>query len=187
MKPDDNQYISDCDLSYTITGSWDNYSNVEVTIKNNGCQPVDGWFVDLKTNGEIENIWNSQIIHHNDELYSLKALNYNSIIYPNSSITFGFIFKGNVSDLNSMLLYQNRVTEEFEVNIDVEIIDNWQDGFTGQIIISNFEDYPLENWILTFNSDFDILTLWPCELIKNANGSYSIRGIYVIKLNMLLV
>jgi len=171
------QPLKDCEISYKITGSWDNYSNVEVTIKNNGSQPVDGWFVDLKTNGEIQNIWNSQIIDNIDGLYTLKALDYNSIINPGLSITFGFTFKGDINDLDSMLLYQNRVVEAYKVNVEVEVVNDWGYGFTGQIVISNLEDYPLENWILTFNADFDITNLWPCDFIKNNDGSCSIRGI----------
>lgn len=76
-----------------------------------------------------------------------------------------------------MLLYQNRVVEAYKVNVEVEVVNDWGYGFTGQIVISNLEDYPLENWILTFNADFDITNLWPCDFIKNNDGSCSIRGI----------
>ncbi len=171
-------------IDYNIVSSWGSTQNISVTITNTGTKPIENWALSYNLNGDVENIWNAKVVELNDHKY-IKNMEYNSDIMPNKSVNFGYTLAnaGNIPD--SITTCQARVEKDSGYTVDLKITSDWGSGFNGEIIIKNTSEQPIENWELTFDSNFKISNSWAATITNSDMGRYTLKGTYnkVIKPN----
>ncbi|MEM6255427.1 MAG: cellulose binding domain-containing protein [Cyanobacteria bacterium P01_D01_bin.156] len=57
-----------------------------------------------------------------------------------------------------------------------EVSQDWGHGFVGYIHLQNQDTKILDDWVLTFETTFDIETLWGGEIIEHQNHRYTVRA-----------
>jgi len=62
------------------------------------------------------------------------------------------------------------IAEGFDVQLIVT--NEWDEGFNGDIILSNTSNVPLEAWMLSLDTNFEIADLWGEALVENSSNSY---------------
>jgi hypothetical protein len=80
-----------CAATVTIASRWPGGYQAEVTVANTGAQPVSGWTVTWAfANGEvITQVWNG-LDTASGAQHSVRNADYNGILGPGTSTTFGF-------------------------------------------------------------------------------------------------
>jgi lysophospholipase L1-like esterase len=86
---------SNLKAEYTVSNSWGSGGSVSVKITNNSSSTVSSWTVQwvFPSNQQITNIWGGTYTQ-NSQSVIVKNAEYNGIIAPNSSVTFGFNYSG---------------------------------------------------------------------------------------------
>ncbi|WP_159083966.1 cellulose binding domain-containing protein [Saccharobesus litoralis] len=76
---------------FSLNGEWGSGFNATVKITNDSQQDIEGWSVDLKYNDatKINHMWNASLSNSNG-VYTATNANYNRVIKPGSSASFGF-------------------------------------------------------------------------------------------------
>ena len=70
--------------------AWSYGYNGEIKIENNSDSSLDGWTLEFDFADEITNIWNANIVSHEDNYYVIENAGHNGSIVPSSSVSFGF-------------------------------------------------------------------------------------------------
>ena len=78
-------------VDYAISSSWDDMVQGEIKITNTTDIPIEAWTLSFASNIEIDSLWGGRIINDSDNRYSISSESWNNLIYPNNSITIGFI------------------------------------------------------------------------------------------------
>ena len=61
-----------------------------------------------------------------------------------------------------------------DVSISFQVDSQWQGGFGGSITITNRGDTAIEGWLLNFDSQFSITSLWNAERVMATDNNYTI-------------
>lgn len=153
-----------------ITAEWDSAYNVLIFVENKTYSTIHNWGIIYLTHDEIVNPYNVNAMK-NSEGYILRNAGYNQDIPAKSVISFGFTFvKSSLTgkDLpdNIDLFYGKKVTGLQNATIENEIINIWNGGYIGNIIITNNSNEALEDWSLLIENEDSFVNLW--------NGTISI-------------
>lgn len=62
-------------------------------------------------------------------------------------------------------------------DVNVLVRNDWGQGFTAEIIITNLGNTPLNDWLLEFDAPFEITNLWNANLESATAGSYKISNL----------
>ena len=180
---DETRYYSVTDgLNYqietTVLSSWQGHSNVELKIKNTGSNKIDNWHITFSTPCAIENIWNANIVESDDRgTYTIRNNYYNQDIEVAGEVTIGMtIDSEEISDISSWYLLN---TKKIEVEYDKYLIDyqeysNWSSGFNGALFLNSYEE--IEDWSLSFDSEYKITTVSNAILELCDDGTYLIKN-----------
>lgn len=160
------------EMEISITASWDNHYNADVTLKNKLDEKIDNWMVAFDFNNNIENIWNAKIISHEKNHYVVKNADWNQDIPVGGQITFGMTvsYEEEVSNLTNYYDATDLVEVEREYDITYTEFAQWDDKINGQITIQNNSEEDIEDWRLEFLSDVDFDNVWNAELLECADG-----------------
>ena len=80
---------SDYNVTYNLQSAWNTGCIMEITISNTSDENIEDWSMKMDFPYTIQNIWRSKITAQEGNTYSLKNLEYNSIIRPGATETFG--------------------------------------------------------------------------------------------------
>ncbi|MCR5835634.1 MAG: cellulose binding domain-containing protein [Lachnospiraceae bacterium] len=109
----------DFNIDYTVTSDWKTGFNADITITNNTSDKLVDWVLEFDFDRNITEIWNATIVSHEGNHYVVKNKEYNSVIKPEKSISFGFSgTDGSEKDVPSNYIvsaFQNECTVTFEV------------------------------------------------------------------------
>jgi endoglucanase len=80
-----------CQVTYTIHGSWPGGFTTQVTIRNTGTAPIDGWTLRWAFVGaqRVTNSW-SNVLSQDGATVTASNQSWNRRIVPGQSVTFGF-------------------------------------------------------------------------------------------------
>jgi len=80
---------------YDVTSSWQGGYIANISIKNNGTQPINGWTVNwtYSDNSVVQSLWNANLTG-NSPSYSASDVGWNAYIAPGASASFGFVVAG---------------------------------------------------------------------------------------------
>ena len=62
------------------------------------------------------------------------------------------------------------------INVSYSQVQDWGNGFQGQITIANNGDTNLVNWDLEFDLSNNISSIWDAQIISSGDGSYTIEN-----------
>lgn len=81
-----------CAAQYTVTNSWPDGYQAEVTVRNQNGQGLNGWAVSwrLPAGQSINNLWNGSL-DRNGATVTVQNASYNAVLTANGTTTFGFI------------------------------------------------------------------------------------------------
>ena len=165
-------------INYYVNDTWSNYQNIEIVITNESDTPLKNWALKYDTKGEISNIWNGVIVSDSDNLTIIKNLGYNYVIRPEESISFGYTLYNEKNCFpDNIELCSNRFAcndDSYEIELNVE--NNWEDGFVGTIDIRNIGDHPFTAWELSFDTNFSIESMWNANILNNSNNRYTVEN-----------
>ena len=163
---------------YEIKGSWDNNQNVEIRIKNIGSEPISNWALKYDTHGEISGLWNGIAYSSSETQYIIKNAGYNYEIQPDQEVNFGYCVTGENLEIPKAFEIcsqrSNKAENEYIVSLDVT--NNWDTGFTGEIKIQNLSYEPIEAWRLNFCTNFTIEDIWNASFVSSEATSYCISN-----------
>jgi hypothetical protein len=100
-----------CAVAYTRTSEWSGGVVAQVTITNTGTASISGWTLTFTFPGDqkITNAWNTTATQTGAAV-SAKNLNYNGVIAPGASTSFGFQATWHTSDANPTAFALNGAT-----------------------------------------------------------------------------
>jgi hypothetical protein len=81
-------------IDYAVTDKWGTGFVASVTITNTGTTAITDWVAEFDLASEIVNIWNGSIQSRVGNRYRVAAMDYNRVINPGQSVTFGFQASG---------------------------------------------------------------------------------------------
>ncbi|WP_088979664.1 glycoside hydrolase family 9 protein [Micromonospora coxensis] len=83
-----------CAVAYQVHGVWPDGSNTQVTIRNTGTTPVNGWTLRYAYTGDqkVTQGWSAQV-SQSGATVTAKNLSWNAKIAPGGSVTFGLLAK----------------------------------------------------------------------------------------------
>lgn len=168
---------SSVQVEFNLIDKWDGGYNAEVKIKNTGDTTVENWSLKFDFDEEITNIWNANIKQHLDETYVIKNNEWNNNIAPNSEVIFGF--SGTCEEelkepCNYEIISIKRENDKEDYSIVFEVINDWIDGYSAQITITNNTPETMEGWHLEFNFDKPIDSMWNGIIEKQEGTRYYI-------------
>lgn len=168
---------NDFKITYTLTSYWDTGYNANIKIENTGNYDIEDWRLKFKSQNKISNIWNAEILENTENEYSIKNIGWNQDIPKKECVEFGIsgedMFKGFPDDYE--LVSSISEVEENGYLIEYTVDSNWENGFTGNIRITNNTENTIEDWVLEFDFDRNITNIWNA-VSQECNGSH-----YVIK------
>ncbi|MEM9485042.1 MAG: cellulose-binding domain-containing protein, partial [Cyanobacteria bacterium P01_F01_bin.116] len=60
--------------------------------------------------------------------------------------------------------------------LNFSIVNDWEDGFTGNLSITNSGTAAINNWTIEFDGPFEITNLWNGEIVSQNENRYVIRN-----------
>ncbi len=83
----------------------------------------------------------------------------------------GFDFRGEIANIWNAVLESS---EDYDVVFKVK--DSWNEGFNADITISNQEENTIEDWVLEFDFDAEITSIWNGTILSGEGGHYVIQN-----------
>ena len=163
-----------------VTSSWEGYANIDLKIKNTGDQKIENWHLTFETPYTIENIWNASILEiESGRTYTIRNNYYNQDIDVNSEVTIGMTLSIGESEFENLSNWYLLNTKRVEVDsnyffISYQEYSRWDGGYNGALILSS-QEY-VEDWSLTFDSEYEISSISNATMDINEEGLYQITN-----------
>ena len=173
------QYIHDgYKINYEITDTWSNGFTTYITVYNSGTTEINGWALKCDSNITIANIWNAVVYKSSEDYLVINNDVFNANIPVDSSITFGYTSIGEPTVPEDITLSQLRIKNNDDMTVNLEVKSEWDDGFIGNIEITNNSENDIVDWQLAFGSDFQIVQSDDLKIVEEAFDYYTIEGTY---------
>ena len=180
----DRTYVyDDYEITYDVTNSWGNTETIDISITNTGNETIENWMLAYDDfNGEISNIWDAKVTETDSGYQYVRNVGYNANIEPNQSISFGYTLDDYTGIPDTVIMAQDRLEKPSSgFSAVLNIINEWDSTFQGEIILTNDTNEPMEWWELTFDSNFtitEVKTSWAASVVNNGNCNYTFKGTY---------
>ncbi|MDE6678116.1 MAG: cellulose binding domain-containing protein, partial [Ruminococcus sp.] len=179
-----NFVYDDYSVSYNVTNSWGNTKVVAVTLTNTGDEPIENWMMYFNPNGEIQYVNHAEQKTTSAGITYFKNGGYNADIAPSASVSFNYAVNDCEAVPTDFILCQTRKTVASDYTVSLQVNDSWGENneyFNGNIIIQNNSEKSLENWELTFDTNFtitEITSSWAGTMTALEPYSYMLKGSY---------
>lgn len=165
-------------VTFTLTSNWDAGYNANVKLENTGDSTIQNWYLGFDYNNSITNIWNAEVSSNEGNEYVIKNVGWNQDIVAGNSIEFGLsgdhAFKGFPE--NYELIGTGTEVKEEDYAIQYVVDGDWGTGFYGSISVTNNTDIALEDWILEFDFDREIIEIWDGVIEEHEGNHYVVRN-----------
>ena len=166
--------IENCTISYIVANVWDRNQQIVMSITNNGEEVLRNWAVKFDTSGAVLSPWNAEVYSADSNSVVLRNCGYNYEIMPNATIEFGFQLNGEALSFPESVSLCNKVVDSTDkAEVSYEIYDIWDNGFNAASV-KNISDEPLVAWKLSFDGNFEIVSLWNGTLLHTSDGSFAV-------------
>ena len=167
------------DVVFAVTSAYEGAFNGEITVTNTGAEVIRDWAMSFTFAHEIQNIWNATVLSHTGNSYVVKNYDWNADIRPGESVSFGFVAmsQGTINPPEAFVLVMKEeavAPEKFAV--EVQSYSDWGTGCTGAMIVKNLTGEKLENWLLSFDYNREIVSISNAIIVSNENGHYVVRN-----------
>ncbi len=180
INPSNTQAIYTYDGYYVVfnlNGSWTGGHNVGIQIYNTSSETIEDWTLESDYSNNINNIWNASVLENANGVTKLYHDTWNSVIYPNSCVEFGYSSNETFDSFPSyfgMLGSEMTETNNELYSIDYNVTDEWEDGYTGEITITNNSENVIRNWALDFSCNNENISVWNARLITHEGNRVSV-------------
>ncbi|MBO4702468.1 MAG: cellulose binding domain-containing protein [Lachnospiraceae bacterium] len=180
INPSNTQAVYTYDGYYVVfnlNGSWPGGHNVGIQIYNTGSETIEDWTLESDYSNNISNIWNASVLENANGVTKLYHDTWNSVIYPNSCVEFGFSSNETFASFPTyfgMLGSEMTETNNELFSIDYNVTDEWEDGYTGQITITNNSENVIRNWALDFSCNNANISVWNAKILSHEGSRVSI-------------
>ena len=161
-------------VRFTLTSIWNNGYNANIEIANTGEYVIENWCIEFDLFQDISNIWNAEIIKAENGHYMIKNAKWNQDIPVGKSIYFCFEVQNLFLDFpkSYTLFGVLEETEKEKYEVVYNVVNDWNEGFSGNIVITNLSDDIIEDWSIECEFDNIISTIWNAEITSFENGRY---------------
>lgn len=177
-------------VELTITDTWQGACNARLVIKNTGETTIDNWALSFNTGCEITNIWNAVVSEKAmasvDSVpsykYTIKNAGHNKDIPVGAQIEIGFSMnipadQASVIISSSFSMVQNTVAiSEDQYTVSSFIYGDTNYNYNGYFVIRNDSDTMIEDWVLGFTTDINVIDFHTAELIERQGNQYLIKN-----------
>lgn len=170
---------SEYTVNYYIDNVWEGNYTARVEIVNKTDIAIENWMISFLCENELSNIYNATIVKHEEDLYQIKNVAYNQDIPANGTVSFGFqvTFEDKIDIPHPYIVFageQNVTNEQYDIAFN--ITEQWDDGYTGEIVITNLSDKTIEDWSLVFESEDELINVWNGTLVSDSDEYDVIRA-----------
>ena len=168
----------DYTVTFYISSYWDNGYNAEISIWNTSNTDIRNWYLFWDYSDDVVNIWNASIIEHEANGYIIKNDVWNQTIHANRSVSFGISGNSKFCGFpEKVLLVGSRNEESLEdYLVEYNLESSWDNEFKGSITITNNSNKMLENWVLEFDYERTITSIWDGIIEEEDDNHYIIRN-----------
>lgn len=168
------------EVNFKVTSQWNDGFNAEVTVTNISDTVIDNWAIGFDMPHKITNIWNGEIESEDDGYYVIKNAGHNQDINANQSVSFGFSATYEediiIPELFEFMMQKLSLPDEkFEVTR--RVVSDWESGYNGEIKITNISDRVIEDWVLEFDYNSNITSIWNGEILSHEEDHYVIKNV----------
>lgn len=167
------------EIFYTITSSWEDTFNANIKIKNTGNAVIDNWAIEFDFPYEINNIWNGVVKSSYDGICVIKNAIYNQDIGVDEYVELGFSAKcpNKIECPNEfkLLCFEDVLSEE-QYQVELNVLEDWGYGYTGEILVKNISNETIEDWKLEFDFEND-LNFWTSDILYHEGNHYLIKNL----------
>ncbi|MGZ0655908.1 cellulose binding domain-containing protein [Coraliomargarita sp. W4R53] len=153
-----------------------------VEIINNEAEGLKDWMISFDLIAPITNYWDAiQVSAENvNDLwsYTFSAPSYASTIAADTSFTFGFNAAVNspAVEITNVLVTGNDseevpVLSSTDYHLSYEISDQWDTGATVNVIFTNNSELTINDWMIGFEMDSNIIDFWSAKLLSDDYGA----------------
>ena len=180
INPSNTQAVYTYDGYYVVfnlNGSWPGGHNVGIQIYNTGSETIEDWTLESDYSNNISNIWNASVIENENGVTKLYHDTWNSIIYPNSCVEFGYSSNESFESFPTYFgILGSEITETNNelYSIDYTVTDEWEDGYTGLVTITNNSENIIRNWALDFSCNNENISVWNAYIISHNDNRVSV-------------
>ncbi len=173
------EYVTDSyKVTFFLTGFWEGGYNASVTVENKTGEVLHDWYLLLETEDIFSNIWNAEVAMAEEGVVLVKNGGWNQDIAPSAKIEFGLSvnksFEGFPADVD--VLSFKKESSEKDYSVEYNVLNDWGHGFTAEIKLSNNKDAALEDWVLEFDYERNIDTIWNGVIESHEGNHYVIRN-----------
>jgi Cellulose binding domain len=79
-------------VSSAVRAEWVDGATIDMTVRNTGTTPINGWTVSFDADFEITEVWNAQLVGRVGNRYTIRNIpgHWAAVIRPGTQIEFGF-------------------------------------------------------------------------------------------------
>ena len=165
-------------IIFTLISNWDSGYNANFKLENIGDSVIHNWYIKVKFDNCITNIWNAEVFTVEDEEYVIKNVGWNQDIAVGNCVEFGIsgdnTFNG--APYNCELIGTSAIVSEEGYKVQFIVDGEWDTGFYGSLLVTNNTDTDLEDWILEFDFNREITQIWNGVIEKYDGNHYVVRN-----------
>lgn len=165
-------------VTFCLACKWNGGYNANIRIDNIGDSTIENWYLGFDWENAISDIWNAEIYSFENNEYIVKNVGWNRDIAAGECVEFGF--SGQEDFLGFPEAYQLQCdavrAKEGDYSVVYCVDSDWGSGFTGTITITNNTGETIESWILEFDYDSEIVSLWGGSVISHEENHYIIQN-----------
>ncbi|MCR5738621.1 MAG: cellulose binding domain-containing protein [Lachnospiraceae bacterium] len=164
-------------ITFSLVAAWEGGYNLAVAITNTGDSPIENWFLSFDYAADITNIWNAEVFSRTENDYVVKNAIWNSDILPGEAVFFGLAEAGSFPGFpeNTSILMPGNIQAPDDHSVTFSYDGEWGEGFVASITISNDSTENIEDWILEFDFDREITSVWNASLESHEGWHYVIK------------
>lgn len=165
-------------VTFSLNSYWENGYNAKIRIENTGESIIENWCLRFDFYNTISNIWNACVQEEKDGRYLIKNVGWNQDIAAGESVEFGFSGQEAFSGFPELYCLQGDIiqTNHEDYSITYCVDNDWGSGFTGTVTITNNTHEVIEDWILEFDFNSEIISLWSGTIISHDENHYVIKN-----------
>ncbi len=165
-------------VKFQLESCWDGGFNAKVRIDNTGELEIRNWCIAFDYQGALTNVWNAFLTSSDAGNIIVKNAGWNKDIAVGQGVEFGIScnenFVGFPSEYQISGEFNSLNTEDY--SIAYEVVSEWEDGFNGNILVTNHTDVPIEEWYLEFDYNVEIGNLWNGIIVSNEDSHFIVNN-----------
>jgi len=153
-----------------------------IEIINNEPEDLENWIISFDLLAPITHYWDAiQVSKTNTDdvwRYTFSAPSYANTVPADTSLTFGFnaIANSPAVEITNVLItaddsYHNPSLTSSDYNLSYEVSNQWDTGANITVSFTNSSESVINNWMIGFEMDSNIINYWSANLISGNHGA----------------